>query len=149
VDLTMHPLTDLEQRLVEVAADRGFVLTHLVKYYCELHHPASRSTVYLDRKRTPRDVIAVMVHPETDPTPFHTVRGLTVKSDLRHGSNMRRFPLRVHTGERPITYGRQIECADLGAFGHLLLTLVTEGTDGVGRDHPETTTAQGGDGRRT
>ncbi|MFI7708741.1 hypothetical protein [Nonomuraea sp. NPDC049480] len=138
MDLTKHPLTDLEQRLVDVGADRGFMLTHLVKYYCELDHPGSHVTIYLDRKRTPRNVIAVVIHPETDVTPLHTVLGLIVKPDLRHGSNMRRFPTRVHTGEKPITYGRLVECADISAFNRLLQTLATDSADSSRRGRPVT-----------
>jgi hypothetical protein len=123
VDGTKHPLTDVEQRLVHVAEDHGFRLTHQVKYYCELEHAGSRVTLYLDRQRTPRNLIAVMVDPDMDTTPLHTVHGLTIASDLRHGSNMRRFPKRLHTGSRPITYARLVECADITAFGRLLRAL--------------------------
>ncbi|TMR88696.1 hypothetical protein [Nonomuraea basaltis] len=128
MDLARHPLTDFEQRHVDVADDRGFNLTHLVKYYCELSHPDSHVTCYLDRQRTPHNAIAVMIHPETDVTPLHAVHGLTVQSDLRHGSNMRRFPKRLHTGTEPITYARLIQCADLSAFGRLLHALVADST---------------------
>ncbi|MEU1390666.1 MULTISPECIES: hypothetical protein [unclassified Nonomuraea] len=120
MDLARHPLTDFEQRLVHAADDRGFNLTHLVKYYCELSHPDSDITCYLDRQRIPHNAIAVMIHPETDVIPLHAVHGLTVRSDLRHGSNMRRFPKRLHTGTKPIPYARLIQCADLSAFGRLL-----------------------------
>lgn len=65
MDLTKYPLTEFEQRLVDGAADRGYEFTHLVKYVCELGHPGSRRTIYLDRTRTSRNVIEVVVHPET------------------------------------------------------------------------------------
>ena len=121
MDGTKHPLTDMEQRLVHVAEDHGFRLTHQVKYYCELAR--TRVTLYLDRRRTPGNVIAVMVDPDMDTAPLHTVHGLTIASDLRHGSNMRRFPKRLHTGSKPITYARLVECADITAFGRLLQAL--------------------------
>jgi hypothetical protein len=123
VDGTKHPLTDVEQRLVHVAEDHGFRLTHQVKYYCELEHAERPVTLYLDRQRTPRNVIAVMVDPDMDTTPLHTVQGLTIASDLRHGSNMRCFPKRLHTGSKPIPYARPVECADITAFGQLLRAL--------------------------
>ena len=121
MDGTKHRLTDVEQRLVRVAEDHGFRLTHQVKYYCEL--AGSRVTLYLDRRRTPGNVIAIMVDPQMDTAPLHTVHGLTIASGLRHGSNMRRFPKRLHTGSKPITYARLVECADITAFGRLLRAL--------------------------
>lgn len=120
MNLTKHPLSDLEERLVAVAGEHGYQLTHVVKYYCELEHPDHGVAVYLDRQRTPRKVIAVMVHPETTLPSLSAVEGLVVSSGLRHGSNMRRFPKRMHTGKAPITYGYSVEYADLGAFGRLL-----------------------------
>jgi hypothetical protein len=123
VDGTKHPLTDVEQRLVHVAEDHGFRLVHQVKYYCELEHAGRPVKLYLDRRRTPRNVIAVMVNPDMDVTPLHTVHGLTIASDLRHGSNMRRFPEKLHTGSKPIPYARVVECADITAFGRLLRAL--------------------------
>jgi hypothetical protein len=129
MDLTRHPLIDFERRLVDVAADRGFGLTHLVKYYCELSHAESHVTAYLHRPRALRNVIGLVVHPETNPASFHGVRGVAVKPDLWHGSNMRRFPKRQNKGVAPITYGHMVECADVGAFQRLLHAL---GSDGEG-----------------
>ncbi|MBB3725929.1 hypothetical protein [Nonomuraea dietziae] len=129
MDLARHPLLHLEERLVGVAFDHDFALTHVVKYQCELQHPCGVA-VYLDRQRTPLNVIAVMVHPQTDLAPLLAVPGLLVSSGIRHGSNMRRFPKRSHTGAKPITYGYSVECADLGAFGRLLDRLVRIGAPG-------------------
>jgi hypothetical protein len=39
-----------------------------VKYYCELEHAGSPVTLYVDRQRTPRNVIVVMVDPDMDTT---------------------------------------------------------------------------------
>ncbi|MEV6864873.1 hypothetical protein AB0M44_28185 [Streptosporangium subroseum] len=127
MDLAKHPLIDLEQRVVGVAADHGFKLTHLVKYRCELEHPESHVVVYLNRQRALSNVIAVAVHPETDLVPLCKVPGLAVEPRLRHGSNLRRFPKRLNTGIEPITYGYSVECADLSAFGRLLHELTTGG----------------------
>ncbi|MCC5579035.1 hypothetical protein IMZ11_25755 [Microtetraspora sp. AC03309] len=99
-----HSLSDLESRLVSVAADHGFTLAREpVKYYCELEHPKGVA-VYLNRQRTPLNVIAVMIHPEADLSRLADVMGLAVSSGVRHGSNMRRFPKRIHTGKAPISY---------------------------------------------
>lgn len=129
MNLTKHPLTELEQRLVNVAADRGYELTHLLKYVCELGHPRSCVTIYLDRERALRQVINVMVHPET---PFGTlevieaIQGLSISPDLCHSSNLRRFPKRLNRGRAEISFARSVVCADITAFDRLLLKLATE-----------------------
>ncbi|MBT2232674.1 hypothetical protein [Nonomuraea sp. NEAU-A123] len=119
-----HPLSDLERSLLTVADEYGFRLTHVVKYYCELEQPDRGVVVYLNRQRTPSNAIAVMVHPETDLTRLFDLAGATIPADFRHGTNLRRFPKRLHTGKRPITYGYSIECDDSGVFGRLLDRLV-------------------------
>jgi hypothetical protein len=65
-------------------------------------------------------VIAVMIHPETDLTRLADLAGVAIPSGFRHGTNMRRFPRRLHSGKQPITYGYSVECDDLGAFGRVL-----------------------------
>ncbi|GLW98905.1 hypothetical protein [Microtetraspora sp. NBRC 16547] len=119
-----HPLSDLESRLISVAAEHGFTpASEPVKYFCELEHPDG-VTVYLNRPRTLVNVIAVLIHPETDLSRLAGVMGLAVPSGIWHGRNMRRFPKRVHTGKHSISYAHSVECADLGAFGRLLDNLV-------------------------
>ncbi|MEV4290859.1 hypothetical protein AB0K40_35570 [Nonomuraea bangladeshensis] len=54
MNLTKHPLTELEQRLIDAAAGQGYELTHLTKYVCESGHSRSRVTIYFDRERSLR-----------------------------------------------------------------------------------------------
>ncbi|MFI7134669.1 hypothetical protein ACIBQ1_54025 [Nonomuraea sp. NPDC050153] len=124
--LTRYPLTEFEQSLANVAVDRGYESTHLLKYVCELSHPASRVTIYLDRMRALRRVIEVMIHPETAMAvlaTIETVHGLSINSALCHNSNLRRFPKRLNKGVKEIAFARSVECADVTAFNRLLQTL--------------------------
>ncbi|MFI7704109.1 hypothetical protein [Nonomuraea sp. NPDC049480] len=126
MNLIKHPLTELEQRFVNVAADRGFELTHLLVKVCELGHPTSCVTFYLDRERTLRQLIRVRIHPET---PFGTLeaieatQGLSISPDLFHHSNLRRFPKRLNGGKEKIPFARSVICADITAFDRLLQAL--------------------------
>lgn len=83
-------------------------LTHLLKKCCELHHPGGQVTIYLDRSRALRNVIEVVIHPETRAVlleALEAIRGLAVKSGLRHHSNLRQFPKRRNNGVAEITFG--------------------------------------------
>ncbi|MEV4009824.1 hypothetical protein AB0J35_04940 [Nonomuraea angiospora] len=129
MNLAKHPLTELEQRLIDVASGQGYELTHLLKYVCEIGHPRSCVTIYLDRERAIRQVIKVLIHPET---PFgkleaiEAAQGLSISSDFCHNSNLRRFPKRLNNGKAEIPFARSVECADITAFDRPLQTLATE-----------------------
>ncbi|WP_433518121.1 hypothetical protein ACQP2T_22815 [Nonomuraea sp. CA-143628] len=126
MDLGRFPLAEFEQHLVNVAAGQGYESTHLLKYVGELSHPASHVTIYLDRMRAIRQVIEVMIHPETATAvlgAIEAVHGLNIKSELCHNSNLRRFPKRLNKGAREISFARSVECADVTAFDRLLQTL--------------------------
>lgn len=65
-------------------------------------------TIYLDRSRALRNVIEVVIHPETRAVlleALEAIRGLAVKSGLRHHSNLRQFPKRRNNGVAEITFG--------------------------------------------
>ncbi|MFI7114605.1 hypothetical protein ACIBK9_50430 [Nonomuraea sp. NPDC050227] len=129
MNLTQRPLTDVEQRLVNVAADRGYELTHLLVKVCELHHPASCVTIYLDRQRDLSQAIRVKIHPETPSEmleAIEAIQGLSIEPNFFHHANMRRFPKRFNGGKRKINFARAVVCADITAFDRLLQTLATE-----------------------
>jgi hypothetical protein len=97
-----------------------------VKKVCELGHPTSCVTIYFIRMRTLRQMIEVMIHPETPMAvlkAIEAIHGLSIKSGLRHHSNLRRFPKRHDEGPTEIAFGRSVECADITAFDRLLQTL--------------------------
>ncbi|MGN9845087.1 hypothetical protein ACTMTI_43885 [Nonomuraea sp. H19] len=128
MNLTKHPLTEFEQRLVDIADDRGYELTHLVKKVCELSHSRSCVTIYLVRVYTLREVIEVRIHPETPLAVLEAIgaiRGLSVNSEFRYHSNLRRFPRRRNNGVTEIPFARPVGCADITAFDRLLQTLAT------------------------
>ncbi|MFF4197836.1 hypothetical protein [Nonomuraea sp. NPDC001831] len=117
-----HPLTDLEQRLLAIANEHGFILLREpVQYYCELKR--DHVIVYLDRQRSARNVIAVFLHPETDLSRLPAEAGLGIPDAPKHSDGMRHFPKKVNKGKRPSTYGYPITCADLTSFGRLLASL--------------------------
>jgi hypothetical protein len=129
MNLNMHPLTELEQRFVNVAADRRYELTHLLVKVCELSHPASSVTIYLDRERDLRRAIRVRIHPETPVETLEAIeaiQGLSISPDLFHHANMRRFPKRLNGGKDKIPFARSVACADITGFDRLLQTLATE-----------------------
>ncbi|MCF6473873.1 hypothetical protein FAF44_36655 [Nonomuraea sp. MG754425] len=129
MNLTQHPLTDFEQRLVNVAAGREYELTHLLVKVCELRHPTSCVTIYLDRQRNLRQAIRVKIHPETSGEMLEAIegiQGLSIKPDLFHHANMRRFPKRLNGGKEKINFARAVVCADITAFDRLLQTLAVE-----------------------
>ncbi|MGA5757782.1 hypothetical protein [Nonomuraea bangladeshensis] len=129
MNLTKHPLTELEQRLIDVAAGQGYELTHLTKYVGELGDPRSHVTIYLDRERVIRQVIKVMIHPETPAEKLEAIeagQGLSLSPDLSHNSNLRRFPKRLNNGKAEIGFARSVVCADITAFDRLLHTLAAE-----------------------
>ncbi|MEV0592994.1 hypothetical protein [Nonomuraea cavernae] len=128
MNLIKHPLTELEQRLIDVAADQGYELTHLTKYVCELGQTRS-VTIYLDRECALRQVVQIMIHPETPSGTLEAIeatQGLSVSPDLSHNSNLRRFPKRLNNGKAEISFARSVACADITAFDRLLQTLATE-----------------------
>ncbi|MFI7134672.1 hypothetical protein ACIBQ1_54040 [Nonomuraea sp. NPDC050153] len=126
MNLTKHPLTEFEQRLVDIAVDRGYELTHLVKKVCELGHPRSCVTIYLVRMHTLREVIETRIHPETPLAVLEAIgaiRGLSVNSEFRYHSNLRRFPRRRNKGVAEIPFARAVGCTDITAFDRLLQML--------------------------
>lgn len=126
MDLAKYPLTELEQRLVNIAVEQGYEVTHLLVKVCEFSHPESGVTVYLVRKRDAPQVIEVMIHPQTLVAvlqEIEAIQGLSVKSGLLHHSNLRKFPKRLNRGVEEIAFGRSVECADITAFDRLLQTL--------------------------
>ncbi|WP_113704924.1 hypothetical protein [Nonomuraea lactucae] len=126
MNLTKHPLTEFERRLVGIADDRGYELTHLVKKVCELSHSRSCVPIYLVRAYALRQVIEVRIHPETPETvleAIEAIHGLSINSEFRYHSNLRRFPRRRNKGVAEIPFARAVGCADITAFDCLLQTL--------------------------
>ncbi|GAA3222848.1 hypothetical protein [Nonomuraea helvata] len=114
---------------VNVAADREYELTHPLVKICELRHPTSCVTVYLDRERNLRQAIRVKIHPETPVETLEAIeviQGLSINPDLFPHDNMRRFPKRLNGGKKKIHFARSVVCADITAFDRLLQTLATE-----------------------
>lgn len=120
-----HPLSALEGRLVALADGHEYKLARdPVKNYCVLEHVTHGVTVYLNRQRTPRNTIAVFIHPDTDLRRLHGVLGLEIPDARCHSAGMSRFPRKINDGKGPSTYGYSIVCADLSSFGRLLDSLL-------------------------
>ncbi|MDA0636170.1 hypothetical protein OUY22_22335 [Nonomuraea sp. MCN248] len=129
MNLNRYSLTELEQRFVNVAADRGYELAKPLVKICELSHPAGSVTIYLDRERSLRRAIRVKIHPETPVETLEAIeaiQGLSISPDLYHHDNMSRFPRRLNGGKEKIHFARVVVCADITAFGRLLQTLAAE-----------------------
>src|SRR5437868_13601648 len=116
-----HPFSPFEERLVALAKEHGFEIARKpVKYYCMFKHRDQGVIVYLDRQRTPRNVIAVFLHPDTDPERLRNASGHRVDEGLRHSDGMTAFPKKINKGVRPSTYGYSVVSPELTAFGRLL-----------------------------
>jgi hypothetical protein len=108
------------------AADQGYEATSLTKYVCELSHPGNRVSIHLDRPRALRQVIKVMIHPETPVAvleAIENIRGLNISPDLCHNSNLRRFPKKLNKGKGEIPFAHSVACADITALDRLLQAL--------------------------
>ncbi|WP_062430695.1 hypothetical protein [Herbidospora daliensis] len=117
-----HPPTEFEQRLITIASEHGFDLTRdPVMYYFELERDGV--TVYLDRQRSKRQVIAVFLHPGTAIDRLHAINGLDVPVRTVHAAGMSRFPKKINKGTSPSSYGYSVVCADLTSYGRLFEVL--------------------------
>ncbi|MGP3921414.1 hypothetical protein [Nonomuraea sp. 10N515B] len=71
-------------------------------------------------------MIEVRIHPETPVTVLEAIaamHGLSINSEFRFHSNLRRFPRRRNNGVAEIPFARAVGCADITAFDRLLQAL--------------------------
>src|SRR5437868_2439902 len=116
-----HPFSPFEERLVALAKEHGFeVARKPVQYNCMFKHRDQGVIVYLNRQRTPRNVIAVFVHPDTDPEKLRNTSGHWIVEGLCHKAGLSAFPRKINKGVRPSPYGYSVVSPDLTAFVRLL-----------------------------
>ena len=112
---------DYEQIRAEIA-DHGFGRTNETKKLEEFEY-TNGQVIYLYKEQVLKEGVQIMIHPHLGLQLFVGMPGIdaNAKFPLRSGSNMRHFPKRQsETTIHPISYGRSMQAANLGALGNLL-----------------------------
>ncbi|VVN73277.1 hypothetical protein [Pseudomonas fluorescens] len=110
------PGDEFSEKVIEQLAQSGYLLVRESKYLAEFC--AAGQTVYLLKAQTTINHIPLMVHPKLVRDDLvNLLRDSSVSTEYRHHSSMSKFPSKLHTGKRPITYGWLVSAVGLAEAG--------------------------------
>lgn len=105
--------TEIEVILAEVTC-AGYKLINQNKKLAEFISPAGQ-VIYVVKTSANINNIKIMVHPSLKSEHLVRLGGVeSVSDNHRYHSNMPRFPKKIHSGEKEITYGWQLSISTVG-----------------------------------
>jgi hypothetical protein len=105
----------------------GFVRMSSTKKVIEYESRSNDRVIYLRLEQGFRNYINLIVHPYLDTLALVGIEGVEVnpRKSLRHSSNMKRFPKRLHGGKDPIPYGQSLHVHSGHALAEVCKTFHT------------------------